>query len=310
MSDTGFAMLLSNVKIEPGLLPFEIEPKITIVTADEFHSAEFVKMMAAGGYFSRGTVPFQAEVVEIEQDGWRRREYRALPDAVQYAIEFSGYNEHLVNLQYAGLLASPKFRFGMESAYRDPGKKVVGIQQMLSYHQLELMSEGNKQPYAHIDETYLNNLSHYHGKIAKGFAEGSRVSRALGLYANTDRLETESALLTLSYFSIIESLVTNGRSGGESITNQLKHKLQLILRRVIGAPDGSTMFGGMKYEKLWSKLYCFRSDIAHGNNYDFVKDYSALDSITRVNLYLDGVVAALIRLAIDEPVLVEDLRVC
>lgn len=311
MNDSGFAMVLSNVRVAPHLLPFDIEPRVSILKANELHMAAFTTVMVAGGYFSGATVPFQAEMKETMIDGAGRRvQYCAIPEAVQYVIEFSGFNQHLENLKHAGLLTSPKLRFGMDSMYREPDKKSVGLRGMLSYHELELIREGNRQPFADIDEQYLNDLRHYHGMILKGFPEGSRVGRALSLYADTDRLRPGSVLLTLSYFSIIESLVTNGRIDGESITNQLKHKLKLILRRVANPPDGPAMFGGIKYETLWSKLYGFRSDIAHGNIYDFSKDYTALVSVDLVNHYLDGVVAAIIRLAIDEPLLVEDLRMC
>lgn len=311
MNDTGFAMVLSNLMIPPNLLPFEVEPRITILKASELQLTEFRKVMIAGGYFAGGVVPFQSRAFETEiEGGGSRVEYLAIPEAVQYAIEFSGFNGHLENLKYAGLLVTPKLRFGMDALYRDSEKTAVGLISMLSYHQLELIHDGNKEPYSEFGEEALESLKHYHRMISRGFPEGSRVSRALNLYADTDRLSTGSALLTLSYFSIIESLTTNGRKDGESITNQIKHKLKLMLRRVSNAPDASVFFGGIKYETLWSKLYGLRSDIAHGNVYEFSKDYQALDSMAVVNRYLEGVVAAVIRLAIDEPDLVGDLRVC
>jgi hypothetical protein len=311
MNDTGFAMVLSNLRIPPNLLPFEIDSRVSILKANNFQMAEFKKVMVAGGYFSGSTVPFQAEITEIELgDGARRIQYCAIPDAVQYVIEFSGFNAHLEYLKHAGLLIRPKLRFGMESQYRDPSKTIVGLRGMLSYYQLELIAEGNRLPFADVSEDYLPQLRHYHGIILKGFPQNSRVGRALSLYADTDRLRPDSVLLTLSYFSILESLITNGRIDMESITHQLKNKLKLILRRVANPPDGSLIFGGITYDKLWSKLYGFRSDIAHGNVYEFPKDYPMLKSIGLVNDYLDTVLAAVIRLAIDEPELVEDLRLC
>lgn len=311
MNDTGFAMVLSNLMIPPNLLPFEVEPRITILKANELQLTEFRKVMIAGGYFAGGMVPFQSKAFEAEiEGGGSRVEYLAIPEAVQYAIEFSGFNGHLQNLKFAGLLTTPKLRFGMDALYRDPEKTTVGLISMLSYHQLELISDGNREPYLDFGRDSLETLKHYHGMIQRGFSDGSRVSRALNLYADTDRLSPVSALLTLSYFSIIESLITNGRKEGESITNQIRHKLKLILRRVSNAPDVSAFFRGIKYETLWSKLYGLRSDIAHGNVYEFNKDYQALISMPIVNRYLEGVVAAVIRLAIDEPDLVDDLRIC
>lgn len=313
MNDTGFAIVLSNVNIPQQLLPFEIETRISISKANNLQIAEFANVMAAGGYFSGATVSFPTTNNETKPEpegGMRRTRYCIIPGAVQYVIEFSGFNGHLKNIRHAGLLTSPKLRFGMECLYRDTAQDSVALTAMLSYHELEIVNDGNRKPCAQVDEEFLICLRHYHGMILKGFPDGSRVSRALSLYFDTDRLRPDSILLTLSYFSIIESLVTNGRPDGESITKQLKNKLKLMLRRSENAPDGPAMFDGMKYEALWSKLYGLRSDIAHGNVYDFLKDYKALKSMILVNFYLDGIVAAVIRLAIDEPDLVDDLRVC
>lgn len=312
MNDTGFAMVISNIRIPAELLPFQVEPRVKISAAGMFEQSQFHRVLARGGYFSGFVGPLPSvPVMSNLDDGGVRIAYVPVPDSVMYMVDFSGFNGHLENLKFAGLLVFPKFRFAMESLYvSDVDRNAVSIGGVFSYHQLELMRSCNATSATMFEKDNLLALKHYHGMISAGFKEGARVGRALSLYAETERLSNSSVLLTLSFFSILESLVTNGRIDGESITNQLRHKLNLILRRVTKAPDGAAMFPALSYEKLWAKLYGLRSDIAHGNVYDFKGKYQALTSLELVNQYLDGVVAAVIRLAIDEPALVDDLRSC
>jgi hypothetical protein len=312
MNDTGFAMVISNIRIASDALPFEIEPRVKIAVAGKFEHSQFHNVLARGGYFSGVFLPPKnTQSTTAVGSGASQAAYILVPDSVEYIVSFSGFNEHLVNLKLAGLLTTPKFRFVMETLYRDDSDRTsVSVGGLISYHQLELMRYCNTQPCIQMSSQELQVLKHYHSRIMNGFPEYPRVSRALDLYAETESLSPQSILLTLSYFSILESLVTNGRVEGESITNQLRHKINLILRRSSSAPEYSKLFSGVSYESLWSKLYGLRSDIAHGNSFDFKNKYQAIKSVELVNKYLDSVVAAVIRLAIDEPELVEDLRSC
>lgn len=63
----------------------------------------------------------------------------------------------------------------------------------------------------------------------------------------------------------------------------------------------------MNSKKLWSKLYALRSNIAHGNNYEID---SSLKNFERVNEFLDLVAVKLLRFALYNQVLVEDLKKC
>lgn len=310
MNHTGFAVVISNITIPANLLPFKIEARLKITEAGGFESRQFDDMLKRAGYFSSFLLPFGATPVHTVTEHGERTDWVPPTETNMYVVEFSQFNQHLPDFQLAGLLIRPKFRFGMESIYRDDSlRNSISLGGVLSYHQLEIMKEGNRKPVVEYDSSDLESLSHYYSKITTALVEGGRVRRALSLYADTDSLPERSGLLTLSYFSILESLVTNGRDTADSITNQLKNKIRLLLNRA-GLIDHKKHFNQIEFSSLWKKLYSLRSDIAHGNSYVFTRDYQALIDLVSVNSYLDEVVASIIRLAIDEPGLVEDLREC
>lgn len=310
MNDTGFAIIISNATIDGALLPHIIDERHKIVRAGQFERSRFDSMLKDAGYFTSFIVPLGSTPVEIKLENGARTEWVPPEEFGLCVVEYSGFNQYLQELRYAGCLITPKFKFAMDSSYRDDSlRDSASFVGMISYFQLQAMKEGNRKPVAVYEKKDLDSLSHYFKKILSEHVEGSRVYRALMLFSDTERLSQDSGLLTLSYFAVLESLVTNGRQDGDSITNQLKNKIRLLLNRIDGV-DHKSHFRQIEFEALWKKLYGVRSDIAHGNPYDFTKAYSALNDIQCINGYLDQVVAAIIRLAIDEPSLVEDLRSC
>jgi len=122
-----------------------------------------------------------------------------------------------------------------------------------------------------------------------------------------------SRLLTLSLFSIIESLIAHKPRLSEtldSITHQIKHKLNLLSKRFDNTLNHQDYFGVITYTKLWSKLYGLRSDIAHGQSYDFTGRNTCLKSLENTNMFLDEIAKELIKLVISESELISDLREC
>lgn len=122
-----------------------------------------------------------------------------------------------------------------------------------------------------------------------------------------------SPLRFLGYFGILESLLTHPPrpiDTIDSITRQLKTKLTLLDHRFLKAIDYSG-FGEMNSEKVWTKMYAYRSAVAHGGVPDFTdKDLAALKSPEQALKLLKETIKALIRHALNEPQLILDLREC
>ena len=125
-------------------------------------------------------------------------------------------------------------------------------------------------------------------------------------------LPPRSSLRFLGYFGILESLLIhkpNPEDPYDSITRQVKKKLALLNSR-FSTPIDYKGFGNMKTEKIWETMYSYRSNLAHGNSPDFQKGLKPLGSPDRALALLNKTVKAVIRQALIEPQLIDDLREC
>lgn len=121
-----------------------------------------------------------------------------------------------------------------------------------------------------------------------------------------------SPLRFLGYFGILESLLTHNPRPNDtidSITRQVKKKLTLLDRQFVKAIDYSG-FGQVNPEKVWTKMYAYRSVIAHGGRPDFTRDLAVLMNPQQALKLLKETAKALIRHTLNEPQLIVDLREC
>lgn len=149
------------------------------------------------------------------------------------------------------------------------------------------------------------------------------ISKALRMFREHD-INRENSLKHLGYFTIIESILSHAPAANDSldsISRQLKRNLILLDNRMHN--DYNLMldkFNGVNPEKLISKLYSYRSCIAHGNNSEEEIDWffangkyfeSNFDFMNKKNLlswYLRKIVQRVLFQAIIEPQLVTDLK--
>lgn len=140
------------------------------------------------------------------------------------------------------------------------------------------------------------------------------IDHAISNYMNLRRLPKGSAILAVAYFSIIESLVTHPPRLTEtldSISHQLRNKIILLSRKFEHSINYNDRFGKIGMEKLWSKLYGYRSAIAHGTKVDFNNTkYSILKSNEDVSWFLMAIVKELIILSCRDPIFFSDLKKC
>jgi hypothetical protein len=118
--------------------------------------------------------------------------------------------------------------------------------------------------------------------------------------------------LFLGYFAILESILTHNpipTDPYDSITRQVKKKLALLNNRWSEKIDYS-VFGGVAAEKLWTKMYAYRSSLAHGGKADFARDLRLLGSHFQALNLIKGTVKKIIRHSLDESQLLVDLRDC
>lgn len=125
-------------------------------------------------------------------------------------------------------------------------------------------------------------------------------------------LPHHSPLRFLGYFAILESMLThtpNPSDPYDSITRQVKKKLALLNRRFQRAIDYSP-FGSATADTVWSRMYKYRSLVAHGGTPQFTGDLAVLGSPKTALALLKETVKAVLRQALSEPRLLADLKDC
>ena len=139
---------------------------------------------------------------------------------------------------------------------------------------------------------------------------------------NVNRLATQlrqlkalphgTPLRFLGYFAILESVLTHAPKPNDpydSITRQVKKKLLLLDHRWQPTIDYSP-FRGTDPERLWAKMYDYRSRLAHGDEPTFTGDLAVLGKHAKALKLIKETAKAVIRQALIEPQLMVDLREC
>jgi len=125
-------------------------------------------------------------------------------------------------------------------------------------------------------------------------------------------LPHSSPLRFLGYFALLESLLTHPPRPSDpydAITRQVKKKLALLANRWSQPLDYSP-FQGATEDTIWSKMYAYRSLVAHGGTPTFTGDLVILRNHDTALALLKETVKAVIRQALMEPQLLLDLREC
>lgn len=155
-------------------------------------------------------------------------------------------------------------------------------------------------------------ISKWHQKI-KAVAHDKRIMAALKRRQELFHLPLFSTAHVLGLFSILEMLLTHqqrDKNLHDSLTHQVATKMSLLNRRF----ERSALyhfFPGVPMEDVWRALYEYRSRIAHGNDYDFGSSkLSKLQSESLAHGFLNDAVGLLLRLWIDDPEFVTDLKKC
>lgn len=127
-------------------------------------------------------------------------------------------------------------------------------------------------------------------------------------------ITNRSLLKTLSYFSIIECLLTHQPKPSDtmdSLTRQITYKMLLLSKRFERELVYKTHFpSSTEPEKVWRMLYQYRSVIAHGGEVDFGKTFSTLVSRDKVTDFLKEGLKLLLLYSLKEPEFLADLQKC
>lgn len=138
------------------------------------------------------------------------------------------------------------------------------------------------------------------------------VQRAVRQLGDLKALPRTSALTFLGCFAVLESLLTHEPKPNDpysSITRQVKTKLALLNSR-FDRPIDYSPFSQVAADKVWTKMYDYRSSIAHGAEPDFIRELMLLNNAQVAQHLLAQTTKSVVRQALREPQLLADLRNC
>ena len=140
------------------------------------------------------------------------------------------------------------------------------------------------------------------------------VSRAIADFHRTKAITDSFTLKVLSYFSIIECLLTHPPRPDDrtdSVTRQITSKMCLLSKRFEREMQYHSFFPNIpEPEKAWKNLYLYRNLLAHGGDIDFQQKFSTLINTQNIRSFLVEAIKLLILYALREPEFLSDLQKC
>jgi len=138
------------------------------------------------------------------------------------------------------------------------------------------------------------------------------IDRAVSLFQRLRHTQVADDFLVLGHFMVIEMLLTHRQGNkevGDSLTHQVRTKIPLLSARMRKGIDHSGFPDAKSSKAVWEALYEYRSAIAHGRHADFSeKPLKVLRSPTDANRFLAHAIRRLLRYALEEPQLIDDLK--
>lgn len=123
----------------------------------------------------------------------------------------------------------------------------------------------------------------------------------------------QSDMVILGCFSVIEALAThdpNPKEEYDSLNHQISTKMTLLSKRFERQLDYEGQFGQLEREKVWKKLYGYRSALAHGTPADFNTKFQILKDPATVLNFLKEATKLTLLFAMKEPEFLADLKKC
>jgi hypothetical protein len=165
-----------------------------------------------------------------------------------------------------------------------------------------------------VDRTQISELNFQLESIKHTTSEYKFVREAVAKYFDLQRLPPLSDMYLLGLFSIIESLIAHKPRLAESldsINHQLANKLALLDECMLsGSIKAFAYFPGVSNQKIWKKLYAYRSQLAHTSSSAFPLDLSALKSKDDILRFVNAKTKELIRFGIAQPKFLMHLKEC
>ena len=294
-----------------GKLPLEVIPGHWFRKADTEETQRIKRELDA-----RSILPYNYEQKRIPADKKDSWQHIQLPPEEwrYYVISFDGYNDKIQDIEYSADLLEHDiniaFTFfsqeGMPSGilYNPYITSTFFVDRGIRLQE-EIFIESNELLEINTNYDTIVNLD----KL-----QYPNIFRAISDFHQTKMITNRSILKVLSYFSIIECLLTHVPrpiDTIDSLTRQVSTKMSLLGKLFQRNLDYTLHFPQLPTpEKAWRKLYSYRSTIAHGGEANFDREFKALLSRDNIQEVLKESVKLLLLYALKEPDFVADLQKC
>ena len=308
----GYAFVVNVLDVQVDL-PISITPTLRLEAATEQQIAEIKRLLVLGGlalefYYEHEWTMLEASEIKT------RHEARELPRNRwrYYVVSWAGLPEELATLRkganlvppgilcYSEVYTSEEFGKGQQM-----GRKFESVSVPESYFSIPIKALPVD---TEIVEEWRGALTAF-SKLDKAIHPG--ISRAVDTLEHFNRLPLSVELRVLGYFMVLEMLLThnpNDKELGDSLSHQICSKVALLQSR-LRQPLDYWIFGkGVDPNKIWKRLYGFRSAIAHGGSPDFKNELKVLKTPQVATEFLKDATALILRHALDEPVLFDSLK--
>ncbi|MHB8562633.1 MAG: hypothetical protein ACYDDA_01560 [Acidiferrobacteraceae bacterium] len=315
---SGLAFVASHIDVE-GNLPVELIPHYVFRRARD---GEIDRIRETIGRFSPQVPifawpPYEFTFIEKERSGSNRSiEKKRLPKEQwkYWVLAFEDTSE-LEAIEYVSLLLETDLEFGFKLLYSEAkqGGGNAGVRWapdiVAKYASAEEVNKNAR--WTTVDQ--IKSIGTLYD-LYKHVPEGCQfISHAVSNFSSLRSIPRRSELLTVGYFSIIESLITHKPRQAESldsISHQVANKMILLQKKFSRTISCATYFSNVGEKKLWKDLYGYRSCLAHGDIPDFTEKFKTLKTHGSVVQFLRENIKELIILAMNEPEFITDLREC
>ncbi|HDZ61707.1 MAG TPA: hypothetical protein ENH40_01000 [Nitrospirae bacterium] len=317
--DSGLVFIMSHIDIE-GELPIEIIKDHCIRRAsDEQISSirNYLEQLRGGrpGFF---WPRYDSLVKEERYEGKTSYHFKELPKEQwkYWVITFEGYNHHIHDIEYVALLLENDLDFGFTFIYNKPSQQgeiyatsLPGFNIYNKYTSSDIATSNAIT----IKSKELESIGTYYSWYKDIPEEYNFIEHAVKNFSSLRSIPRGSELIVVGYFSIIESLVTHPPRLTEtldSISHQLRNKMILLGKRFSRKINPESYFLPINTEQLWSKLYGYRSCLAHGSKANFQNNFRALKNQDMIVAFLKENIKELLLLSMQQPEFINDLKKC
>lgn len=302
----GYVMLANVIDIEGGRAELAPEAVIREATAEEVEELRYL----IRHYGPVGKYIPQEHAISVVNDepGVQVLSIRQLPPgSVKYhIIEFFGGNLPSHVVEKASALTAKPFELGVNIFRGNAGafgggggSGLARVAERFTY---------TKETWLQLDAADIADLKHVYEKL-RLLKWNDEFMITIDQFLQLRAIPRSMPLRVLGCFTILESLMTHKpkpTDPNDSLTRQVVQKLALLDQRFFARKFSYP--GQTKHETFWKAMYGYRSAIAHGNMKDANTPPQPLPGREAILALLEDTMAQLLRLQLDDPVLMNHLR--